>query len=480
MRQHKMIISLLVGLWACLPFLAQAQQTSEALQWTYGAVQMEQLEHGEKKVLRLSMVVAPDEHFGSTHWIEITPTLRAKEGDEQMTLPKLYVAGKNRYLQMRRQETLGNALPEGLDLSRVVEVTKLAEQPLQWQVYLPFKLWMAKAVLEVEEKVYGCATCDVRQGRGTIGEANISLFGPEQFRYSYLEPEAVERKSYEESFVSRVTFRVARHEIVPSFGDNQRELGRIRDFIEKALKLSELGATVGQVEVTGYASPEGNFERNRALSERRSQSLAEYVQKGYPALAKGARFSVIGGGEDWAGLRKAVAESGKRYAAEVVEIIDRYTTDLDREKDIKALEGGKVYRELVEEVYPPLRRTLFWMQYDVRPYSVEELPMVFEKNPRLMSHHELYTLANRFYVAEGKSPVAIYKMAFDRFGEENEVARLNYANALLQYEPERAEEIIGLVAPLGEDKRATFLKACAYQILGEQARAEQLYEASKE
>ena len=477
MKQHS-IIGVLVGLLALLPLLTSAQSSAQRLQWHYGSPQL-QLVEGATKSLEMSLTIAPDESFQSNHWIEITPTLRAKEGRESITFPSIYVAGAKRYLQMRRNETLGNALPEGLTLSAVRCVDELASKPLRWHQSIAFEPWMAQAELVMEEKVYGCATCDVRQGRGVVAASDISLFGPAQFRYSYLEPVAVARKSYEESFVSRVTFMVARHEVVPSFGNNQSELRRIKDFIEKALKLSEIGATVGEVAVTGYASPEGRFESNLALSERRSQSLATYVKSQYPQLAKGARFNVIGGGEDWTGLRKAVAESDKSYASDVVSIIDRYTTDVDREKDIKALEQGKVYTELLNNFYPPLRRTVFRMQYDVRPYTVEELPMVFDRNVALMSHHELYTLAKHFYQEQGKSPVAVYKVAFDRFGEKDEVARLNYANALLQYEPNRAEEIIGLVAPLGNDKRAIFLKACAYQLLGDQVRAEQLYEESK-
>lgn len=484
MNIHRYILGIVAWSTLLLSAGVQAQEAPErggALLWKYTDVDFERIpgEGTGLDRLRVTMSVLPTADLASSEWIEITPIVRSRKTGEQVTFPSLYVAGKGRYLQMRRLSVLGNELPHGVPLDEVFRLSDLKREPLRKEMeIIPFEYWMADAELIIREQVYGCASCGVRSASGAAGESDLFVFGPEHFVYDYLEPAAVAQKSYEESFVSRVTFVVARHELKPDFDNNRQELRRIRDFIDESLKVSELGATLGEVRIEGYASPEGEFYYNKALSERRSRTLADYVVASYPTLSLRTKLSVEGGGEDWVGLREAVAKSDKPYAQAVVAIIDRYDTDTERERDIKSLEGGAVYRELLSELYPPLRRSVIRMRYDVRPYEVAELPAIYDKNPALMSHLELCMLADVHYRQKGKNPVEVYRIAYERYGADP-ISRLNYATALLEYEPQRAEEVPGLVAPLGADKRATYLRACAYQLMGQQAKAEELYRASR-
>lgn len=84
-------------------------------------------------------------------------------------------------------------------------------------------------------------------------------------------------------------------------------------------------------------------------------------------------------------------------------IIGHNERDTEREAAIRALDDGRSYRLLLEEFYPGLRRTTFSLSFDVRPYTVEELPGIFETKPECLSQHEMYQLAG-LYASRGCLP----------------------------------------------------------------------------
>lgn len=95
--------------------------------------------------------------------------------------------------------------------------------------------------------------------------------------------------------------------------------------------------------IRGYASPEGKFDYNKVLAERRTRSLSDYVTKEYPQLQKAAVYQVTGMGEDWEGLRTGIKGSSLSNKEEILSIIDRYEIDTERETAIRKLDNGSTY-----------------------------------------------------------------------------------------------------------------------------------------
>lgn len=116
---------------------------------------------------------------------------------------------------------------------------------------------MADGHVAVEERIYGCAECgtDVHGGTAIVG--NIPLFGERNYTYDFIVPEKVEIKSYRDSLDCRVSFPVAHHELQKGFGDNRQELVKLAKFISENLTIK--GAELREVNIRGYASPEGNL-----------------------------------------------------------------------------------------------------------------------------------------------------------------------------------------------------------------------------
>jgi tetratricopeptide (TPR) repeat protein len=94
---------------------------------------------------------------------------------------------------------------------------------------------------------------------------------------------------------------------------------------------------------------------------------------------------------------------------------------------LKKLSGGTTYRTLLDDFYPPLRRTEYTIVYHVRPFSVEEARKIIKTDPKLLNLNEMYMVA-RSYPAGSKD----FKDVFDisaRLYPDNELSILNSASA---------------------------------------------------
>ncbi|MFT0593579.1 hypothetical protein ACMSDN_23515, partial [Bacteroides thetaiotaomicron] len=311
--------------------------------------------------------------------------------------------------------------------------------------------------------------CGTNESEDIAFQAGIPLFGEKDYAYSFIEPEKVMIKCYKDSFDCKVVFPVARHDLQEHFAGNAQELDRLRKFLSENLNIQ--GTSLTEVHIKGYASPEGSFDYNRSLAQRRTQILSDYISRQYPTLKNAPIYRTEGIGEDWEGLKSAVSGSTLVNRDEILFIIGHNERDTEREAAIRALDDGRSYRLLLEEFYPGLRRTTFSLSFDVRPYTVEELPGIFETKPECLSQHEMYQLAE-LYASRGASPLPVYERAYGQFPDDA-VAILNYANALLKYEQD-ADGALRVLEPVTNDSRAFFPMAVAYNMKGDWRKAEEL------
>ena len=423
--------------------------------------------------LRIELDVAPYVTVRAQQLVRITPKYVSADRRDSICFKDIYVAGNARYKILKRQHNLHNedalvrevySRPEGAVYARGVK-------DLPHMVYeSSFESWMARGHMELEMQTYSCGNCPKSTLLALGAPQAITVFGPEDYQYNYIEPAATAFKEYAESFDAKVQFVVAKHDLRKDFNGNATELARLDEFVKKATKIE--GAELHTVYIYGYASPEAPAAYNLALSDRRTKTLYNYVKNTHKTLFNKVEVVAEGKGEDWDGLRKLVAASDMPERQTILDIIDKYSTDTEREADIKALDGGKVYRNLLDNYYPSLRRTTFTMSYRVRPFEVSELAHIYSTNSKLLSLSELYTLANQ-KVAAGASPVAIYRTAYEQ-NANDPIAKLNYANALLQYD-KNAAEAYKLLSTMQADSRAKLPTAIALDMMGRKAEAEELY-----
>lgn len=464
----------IMGCLIWFPALNQAQEAFPAVNrsgWDYSKSRVERSTSGNKIDIILSIV--PLVKQKKQEIICISPVYVSADGKDSVLLDPICIAGKKRYKVINRRKALHNLTGDEAACGKVISFEKLGEIPLLFKKNIPFERWMADGRLVVRERSYGCAECGVRKHEVLALRANIPLFTEKDYVYNFIEPEKVLVKCYEDSFDCKVTFPVARHDLQKQFADNSQELIRLEKFISENLNIK--GAILKTVHIKGYASPEGEFDYNRALAQRRTRTLSEYVYCRYPSLKKVPVYIPEGVGEDWEGLRNIIMSSSLPYKEELLSIIDRYRNDVERESAIRKLDDGKIYDTLLKDFYPGLRRTTFSLSFDIRPYTMEELPDIFEMKPDCMSLHEMFLLAE-MYASKGKVPV--YKKAYEQFPGDV-VAALNYANALLKYNRD-ADGALRVLEPIRYDSRALFPMAIAHNMKGDWQQAEQILKEALE
>src|SRR5690554_6024924 len=145
---------------------------------------------------------------------------------------------------------------------------------------------------------------------------------------------------------------VGRWNLLREYKNNATELKKVEDIIMELKNNPDL--TISDFTISGYASPEGSSQSNLLLSQRRAESFATHIEKKYNYPRD--RFKVQWFGEDWDGLRTAVAASSLANKGEIATIIDSEPNPDARDARLIALDNRATYNRLLQEFYPPLRR----------------------------------------------------------------------------------------------------------------------------
>jgi tetratricopeptide (TPR) repeat protein len=151
-----------------------------------------------------------------------------------------------------------------------------------------------------------------------------------------------------------IIFKVSKIEIDSSVFNNEVTFGKILSAVDKIYSNPKF--RVDKIEIAGYASPEGSRSFNNWLGENRAKALIDYIIVNRPQYnLTQDNFRLRNGEENWAGLRRHLLESSIAEKDQVVEIMDMDLPDEEKKLKIKAIDNGKVWKKMLDEVYPHLR-----------------------------------------------------------------------------------------------------------------------------
>ena len=239
-------------------------------------------------------------------------------------------------------------------------------------IYQP---WMKEAKLWLAEDLCGCGGNPIGQSLhpllakvDRVEEKEIEAINTE--RQVAKTSASVKRK--QEAMCQKVarvtlyldflTFPVNRTDILPDFGNNRSELGKLTNALDSLLNLPE--AQVELVNMTGYASPEGPYTNNERLAYGRTVALRDYLQKivRYRELS----FRTASVAEDWEGLKKEIEVSDMPYREELLLIIATNMPPDEKEEKMKLLDRGSAYKILKRDFLLKLRKTVCEIHYTVK------------------------------------------------------------------------------------------------------------------
>lgn len=270
---------------------------------------------------------------------------------DTLWLETLEVYGKGRF----KREVQENHLAGNKDW-------QLAQnQVLKGDVYhyissVPLKRWMKSTNLGIKRQMVGC-NCEDELADQTLAQG-VALFEEpmlpsRRIPATFTLADATRQWDFGRDELE-IIFKVSKIEIDSTVFNNEVTFGKILSAIDKIFANPKY--KVDKIEIAGYASPEGRRSFNNWLGQNRAKALIDYIIEQRPQYNLTAdNFRLRNGEENWEGLRRLVLASTIEEKDQVVEIMDMDLPDEEKKLKIKAIEGGKVWKKMLDEVYPHLR-----------------------------------------------------------------------------------------------------------------------------
>ncbi len=270
-------------------------------------------------------------------------------GKDTLYLDPIEVYGKNRFKRERQEYHIAGDKDWELGDNQIMK-----GEVYQYAAQTNLKRWMKPAQLGIRRQMVGCA-CENDMPDEMLGQ------------FAFHEPELPTRRIPSPSLADaskqwaigddemEIIFKVSKIEIDSSVFNNEITFGKILAAVDKIY--SDPDFKVEKIQVAGYASPEGRPSFNNWLGENRAKALIDYIITNRPQYGLTRNhFEMVNGDENWAGLKRLLRGSDIEEKDEVIAIIDDESLIGEAKKTkIKAMDKGKVWKKMLDEIYPHLR-----------------------------------------------------------------------------------------------------------------------------
>ena len=177
---------------------------------------------------------------------------------------------------------------------------------------------------------------------------------------------------------------------------------------------------IKSINVVGYASPEGEEDKNNSLSTDRAEAgkkaSMDIAKKAKNEKAQTEVYSTAGRGEDYPGFKKELEASTMNNDEKqlVIRVLEMHQDPTTRETEMRNM--GKTFTYLDKNIFPKLRRSEIITTYDLTGYSDEELKAVSKATPDSLTLEELLFTATLSEDLNEK--LRIYQVAAKNFPED--------------------------------------------------------------
>lgn len=147
------------------------------------------------------------------------------------------------------------------------------------------------------------------------------------------------------------------------FGLNEISLGNNSGLTDLCIIIDSLNneGKLRAISVNGYSSPDGPEPLNKSLSLQRAKSISDYLSA--HTNLNDDYITVSGNGEDWHTVREYVEKDLPAIISSNISSVIDSESNLDiREKRLRSLNGGDVWRRLTNEIFPLARRCVIHIE----------------------------------------------------------------------------------------------------------------------
>lgn len=170
------------------------------------------------------------------------------------------------------------------------------------------------------------------------------------------------------------------------------------------------------IELSAYASPDGELDLNTKLAEKRQISAERY-------LTRELKRAKIDGtdeegflmksftAEDWAGFKELMIASDIQDKELILRVLSMYSDPVVRETEIKNI--SKAFEVIEVDILPQLRRSKYIVNVDMIGYTDDELKALWESDADALKIEEILYTATLFEDLD--TQLAIYEKAAANF-----------------------------------------------------------------
>ncbi len=406
----------------CLLALVGCNKEMTPLTADYFKVNPSPLEAKGGKVNATITGTFPEKYFNKNAVVTVTPYMVWSDGESAGT-PFTYqgekIQGNNQAISYKAGGVI--TMPTSFDY--VPEMRNAG-------LYLGFNVVQGK-------KVYELPRVKVAEGVNATAEwVDVDRVSPA------ITPDCFQR-IIKETYTADIQFLIQQTNI-------RAEELRSSDMTALHAQIREANATdsmeIEGVNISSYASPDGNVDLNTRLAEGREASTVQMMQEQWRRDNITADLTAEFTAEDWEGFRELVAASNIQDKDLILRVLEMYSDPEEREREIKNL--SSIYGDLADEILPQLRRSRITASINVIGKSDEEIKDLMQNNPSVLTVDEM------LYAASLERSNAAKKAVYEKVVELHPNDYRGYNNlGMMHYiagdfaEAERQFEIAAKKAP---------------------------------
>jgi tetratricopeptide (TPR) repeat protein len=218
---------------------------------------------------------------------------------------------------------------------------------------------------------------------------------------------------------------------------SRKETKEFKAFTKRA---ENKGFSMKNMNVSAYASPDGELSKNANLAEERakhtiSAMMAELKKDKVAAGKEESFYNKVTTAEDWEGFKKLLEASDIKDKDLILRVLSMYQDGDQREKEIKNL--SQTWTVLKETILPKLRRSVSTLNCDSLSRTDDRITLLAGTAPDSLNNEEILYAAT--LTKDLNTKMNIYKTAEKRFPNDwrapNNVAYI----ALMQNKANDAE-----------------------------------------
>ena len=187
------------------------------------------------------------------------------------------------------------------------------------------------------------------------------------------------------------------------------------------------GWNIDDIEIIGWASPEGSMKYNKDLSNKRAKMTEDFMKRRLASLSaqknskvsfknvNDIHFATKGNGADWDGLMKAIEKSNIKDKTKIINTLKNQTPEQRVAQLNKYIQQ---YPEFEKSILPPLRRTIVNVNTIEPMMTDEQITKACTNNPQSLSCDQMMYAAT--LVKELKNKEMIYLTAIETYPNQAE------------------------------------------------------------